>query len=337
MKKKIFKNICYFSSTYTLLLYLVHFSKEEIDDSFFVFSGQFPRDIAMRFPNHCYIPKLDSQRFPWLYPLRLFMLVKFNKLFRIPKLSNNTNLYAQDHTEMLNLLIGYHRYTLVAENPVMENILKYRQPKKVLGRSIFKRLYDKLRHLFFGPVYGHIWGYNSQCFAAIIEDEGSRKYLDGKDVIVVDVKQKWGEKTKNEKNTILYYYGITDYEMNKLKDKDIIIFTQPFTPEMEISEYQKYMVSMINKYPHNRSVIKIHPREEIDYNSIFHDIYVCKLRIPAQLFDLCGIHFKKAVTYNSSAVYDFSYDIQIDWYGLELKELFGDTFIPQNANICFLN
>lgn len=330
--KKQFNRVCCLSSTYSLLLYLIHANESEVNNTFFVFTGQFPKDIAMRFPNHCYIPKYDYQQHSRFYSLRLFMLVMYNKLFRIPIIREKTQLFAQDHTEMLNLLIGHHHYTMVAENPVMENILKYRQPSKTEKISIS----NQIRQLIFGPVYGHIWGYNPLCVAAIIEDEGSKKYLGGKNVIVVDARRKWNEKTKEEKKRILYYYGITDEEIDILKKKDTIVFTQPFVPEMTLAEYQYYMEAMINKYPHEQIVIKIHPREDLDYNKIFPDVHVCKLRAPAQLLDLCGIHFKKAVTYNSSAVYDFSYDIQIDWYGEEVKKWYGDAYVPKNATICSL-
>ena len=161
-------------------------------------------------------------------------------------------------------------------------------------------------------------------------------FFEGKKVIVLNLKRAWDNKTESERNKILNLYGINISELEIMKSKKIIVLSETFVPELPIEENQKYMVRLINKYPHDDIVIKIHPRDEIDYEKLFPSIMVCKLRVPAQLFDLIGVHFKIAATFNSSAVYDFSYNIRIDWYGEEVKDYYPNHPIPQNAHLCKL-
>ena len=84
----------------------------------------------------------------------------------------------------------------------------------------------------------------------------------------------------------------------------------------------------------------INPRDEIDYESLFPDVTVCRLRVPSQLFDMSGVRFEIAATYFSAAVLDFSYDIRVDWYADELmqKLKFLNHCSPpsQNINKCKL-
>ena len=187
-----------------------------------------------------------------------------------------------------------------------------------------------------GEVYARHWGYNNLCYGALIEDEGSKRYLEGKKVVILNLKQAWKDKTESERNAIMSLYGIKKIDLELMKSKKIIVFTQPFVPEMTIEENQKYMARLINKYPHDDVVIKVHPRDRIDYKSMFPDVMVCNLRVPAQLLDFLGVHFEIAATYNSSAVYDLSYTARIDWYAKELEYLYGKVPVPTNANLCKL-
>lgn len=330
-----YRNVCFFSSTYSLLLYLCYSSGDDIENTFFVFSETFPRDIFKNFNNSCYIPQSrDSGRFNIQ---KKWALSKYYKLFYIPRVRKDTKIFCQDHTTMLKLLIGNHPYILVAENPIMEGILKSCHFKERVFLSFKEKLNHYISKKMIREDYDKIWGCNKLCYAAIIADEGSIKYLDKKEVEVVDIFASWNRKATNEKNTILNFYGISSTEIESLKSKKIIIFTQPFLAEMTLEENIDYMVKLINKYPHNNIVIKVHPRDGIDYEKLFPDVLICKLQVPSQLFDLLGVHFELAATYNSSAVYNMSYDIKIDWYGEEIKHYFFDEApIPVKANLCRL-
>ena len=336
-RRKQFPIVCHFSSTYSLLLYLCYSSQKEIDDTFFVFSETFPKEIANNFENSCFIPKYkECSRF---YVQKKWIISRYFKWFCIPKVKKTTKVFSQDHTTMLQLLIGNHPYIMVAENPIMEEILKNYIPNQTQDISPKQYIYVWMYQKLVGPIYGCHWGYNNLCYGALIEDKDSEKFFEGKKIVVLNLKKAWNNKAVLEKNKLLRLYGLNISELEVMKKKKVIVFTQPFVPEMTIEENQKFMVRLINKYSHEDVVIKVHPRDKIDYEQLFPDILVCKSRFPAQLFDLLNIHFEIAATYNSSAVYNLSYDIRIDWYGEELKcysDVPFNTTIPPNVNICHL-
>jgi len=337
-RHKKFPIVCYFSSTYSLLLYLCYSSQREIENTFFVFSETFPKEIAYNFKNCCYIPKYkESIHF---YVPKKWIISKIYKWFVIPKIESQTKIFCQDHTTMLQLLIGRHPYYMVAENPVMETIMKSHYPKgRATGQTIKQHILDFINQKFIGPLYGHSLGFNHLCRGVLFSDKGSARYFHGKDIYLLNIFSAWNQKNENERNMILSLYGICSSDLESISSKKIIIYTQPFVPEMTIDDNKKYMVALIKKYPLEDIVIKVHPRDEIDYEQLFPGITVCKSRIPAQLFDLLGVHFEVAATYNSSAVYNMSYEIRIDWYGEELRH-FGSVLynapIPSNANMCHL-
>ena len=337
-RHKKFSNVCYFASTYSLLLYLCYISEEEFNNTFFVFSETFPEDIAKNFSNSCFIPKYKESTY--FYVPKKWLISKFYKWLFIPRINKKTRVFCQDHTTMLQLLIGQHPYTVVAESPTMVELLLLHAPteqKKLIWKH---RILDVVNRTLLGPVYGHTFGNNALCFSALVADEESVNYLKGKTVTVMNIFDAWNKKSQAERDLFMRLYGISSSDLQVLKSKRIIVFTQPFMPYMTIEENTKYMAALINKYPHKDMVIKIHPRDEIDYESLFPDVMVCRLRVPSQLFDMLGVRFEIAATYFSTAVLDISYDVRIDWYAEELtqrlKYLNDIGPLPRSVNICRL-
>lgn len=337
-KTRQYRNVCYFTSTYSLLLYLCYSSEEEVNNTYFVFCETFPKDIAKNFHNSCFIPKYKESKF--FYIPKKWIISKLYKWFCIPRINKNTRVFCQDHTTMLQLLIGQHPYTLVAESADMVGLILLHIPTGQNERAWKHRMLDIVNRALVGSIYGHTFGNNALCISALVTDEESINYLRGKTVTVLNIFDTWDKKTQSEINLVMRLYGICFSELQMLKSKRIIIFTQPFVPYMTLEENREYMVALINKYPHKDMVIKVHPRDEIDYESLFPDVMVCKLRVPSQLFDLIGIRFEIAATYCSAAVIDFSYDVRIDWYADELKQklkfLNNNGPLPRKINKCKL-
>jgi len=337
-KRKKYPIVCFFSSPYSLLLFLSISSEEDIDNTFFVFSETFPKDIAKNFTNKCFVPKYKESK--CFFVPKKWIISKFYKWLFIPRINKKTRIFCQDHTAMLQLLIGRHPYTLVAESPGMVGIFLSHVPaeqKKLIWKH---RIPEIVNRTLLGPIYGHTYGNNTLCFSALVTDNESINFLKGKTVTVLNIFDAWNKKTQTERNLVLRLYGICSSDLQLLKSKRIIVFTQPFMPYLTIEENKEYMVALINKYPHKDMVIKVHPRDEIDYESLFPDVMICRLRVPSQLFDMLGVRFEIAATYFSAAVLDFSYDIRIDWYADELMQkltfLKDSCLPPPNVNKCQL-
>ena len=73
--------------------------------------------------------------------------------------------------------------------------------------------------------------------------------------------------------------------------------------------------SSIETYRGTGIVIKPHPRDKFDYESVFPDCKVLKTRIPMQLLCAFGVRFERVITPFSTAVSEFPEDTEIVWLG----------------------
>lgn len=139
-------------------------------------------------------------------------------------------------------------------------------------------------------------------------------------VKIINLEELWSNIRADIKKTIINIWGINIENQRFLKDKEIILFTQPFseigvlTEEEKIELYKK----IIKKYNREKLIIKSHPQEKTDYKKEFPDIIVLEKNFPSELLTLLEFNFKKAVTVNSTAVSIFLGKAEIDFYGPEV-------------------
>lgn len=158
---------------------------------------------------------------------------------------------------------------------------------------------------------------------------------------VVDLKKLWRNKTTKEQDEILSIFSFNLDIIDKLKNKNIILFTQPLSEDGVISEKEKIDIysNIIKKYPKNELIIKIHPREKTNYKKIFKDYFVLDNILPFEILNLLDIKFKKAVTLFSTAALSFNEDTKIDFYGTEVNSKILERFGSCNhimVRNCFL-
>ncbi|MGY0393730.1 glycosyltransferase family 52 [Fusobacterium sp. SYSU M8A802] len=157
-------------------------------------------------------------------------------------------------------------------------------------------------------------------------------------VEVVNLKELWEKKNKNEKKEILEIFGIDNKISSYMQNKNIILYTQPLSEDGIISEKEKIELysKIILKYPKNKLILKIHPRERTKYEDIFEGVEILKKNFPAEFFDLLGVKFQKGVTIFSTAVLNSNIK-EVDFYGTEihpkLLKKFGsmDDIMKRNA------
>lgn len=122
-----------------------------------------------------------------------------------------------------------------------------------------------------------------------------------------------------EKKIILNIFGFNEKNIEKLKEKKNILYTQPLSEDGTITEKEKIELysKIIKNYKEETLVIKQHPKDKTDYKKIFPDIEVLDQNFPAELFSLLDMKFEKAITLFSTAVLSDK-NIKIDFYGTEV-------------------
>ena len=138
-------------------------------------------------------------------------------------------------------------------------------------------------------------------------------------VEIIDLKKLWKLKTREEQQEILEIFGFNNNLIKELKEKNIILFTQPLSEDGILNEQEKIELysKIILKYPKEKLIIKTHPREKTNYSKIFNEIYILEQNFPAEIFKLLEISFKKGVTLFSTAVLTNNCK-EIDFYGTEV-------------------
>lgn len=148
-------------------------------------------------------------------------------------------------------------------------------------------------------------------------------------VEIIDIKALWESKSSQEKEYILSFFNMDSTNLEKLKQRKVILFTQPLSEDGILTESEKVELysKVINNYSFEELVIKPHPREKTDYAKHFSDICLFKENCPSELLELLGIDFERVVTLFSTAALQYP-ESKVDFYGAschpKLKEKFGN-------------
>lgn len=293
MKDKRF--VCIVDTVYALLLFLLISPDEAINRTVFYFSDGIDHKIREKV-NANYIKVNTNIICRFINILKLRIRSFFHPL-------NHSLIYCQDHLYISGALIGLKSYYLLEDglsNYTRKNILNYKVSwlcEHVLG-------YIK-----------HPYGINSNCKKIFLTRLPNKipEILDK--VVHVNMQNLWDMSSIRKKEYILSVFGITKEIVECLYGKSIIVFTQPLDEIEGISELRKIEIysQILDLYDIKQLVIKPHPREITDYSLYFRNVCVCEKKIPFELLNILGVRFSRSVTIFSSAVFNFSYDISIDW------------------------
>ena len=246
--------------------------------------------------------------------LILFYIEKFKLFFYLLKMrilgSSNYCLYGED---MMMPYFYKKRKTYLIEDGTWS--YKVREEEK----TFLKRLKRVIR--LENPFYN---------FSG--EDKGVEKiYLTGLGEIPASIKEKveiiglkklWDEKTIEERNKILNFCDINLEKLKRIKTKKYLLLTQPLSEDGTLSEKEKIEIysEILSNYDLKNVVIKVHPREKLNYRNIFPEVEILDEYFPVELFKIFNIEPEKVITIFSSAVFGIAKRENIDFYGTEINE-----------------
>ncbi|MCI7186979.1 MAG: glycosyltransferase family 52 protein [Fusobacterium mortiferum] len=285
------KKVVLVSNLRMLLIFLL-LNSDDLDNICFIFDSSFSSDKKLK-KNLLLKEKKRFKRIASIF-FDYFKLKKLN-------LSKNVKVYGADHIRGANFFLKRYEFYLIEDG-----MMNY-------AKQTYKRTIKNL--LFSKPKLGR--------------DKNVKKiYLTGlaqipeaiKDKVeIVDLKKLWKLKTKEEQEEILEVFGFDREILEKIKEKNIILFTQPLSEDGILNEQEKIELysKIILKYPKEKLIIKTHPREKTNYSKVFNEIYILEQNFPAEIFKLLEISFKKGVTLFSTAVLTNNCK-EIDFYGTEV-------------------
>lgn len=332
MKKNNYSRVCIVATVYTLFLYLLYSKDDEIKNTFFFFGDGIPLSVRKKFNHYFYLKrpeKIWARRF-----FRIFL--NFFSHFRWSFLKS-AKIYGQDHLWFSSGIIGKRDYVLLEDAPFIMS----RYYKSVLRKNEMRNrtgMKGVLNCLLFGYIFRRRHGENNQCIEVILSQEDYSPILERKLIHIRTLDELWRDSSTSKKNEILLLFDISPEDIIFKGNKSIIVFTQPFSFDNCINEQEQVDLyrDILKNYNKNEVLLKVHPRDNIDYRKYFPDIAIFDKPVPMQLFDLMGAKFKKAVTICSTAVLSFPYEIEIDWIGTicnkTLFAFYGDIPLPDKLS-----
>lgn len=307
---------------YALLLYLLYTDEDKLENTnYFVGHGLY--DCIL--PNMIKIPEVLPYTVPSLIKARIKFLKYRWKL-------HNSNIYAQDHLTFSAPLIDNLKYTILEDCPNFFSVLMERMDK-----SAFKPcLGNYWLNFKVGRIYNRYWGFNPWCINRLVTTDSDVKTFEklGLPCKQVNLNALWKIASPSKRNFIENVFSLHDEA--KIKQKSVVIFSQPLIGDAHLSpgEFMSLYKPYIEKYGVGNIVVKLHPRDDFDYNKYFPGITTLKTKAPQQLLSAMGIKFKTAITVCSSAVSSMDEDCEIVWIGAEVDDrivkAYGHVKSPSN-------
>lgn len=321
--------ICVVDSVFALVVYLIISTEEDLKRTHFFMSSGIQEYVRNKFsPNMTYLKPVKKMHWIKMYMRILTLRMKCILRWRD---SDNLEIFAQDHLYFSSAIIGKRKYTLLSDGPQFLSLHKkskyyieqedYRQQSGITVRARRFFLY-----LLTGTTWNKSHGKNSQCKKIVLSEKECVDFVHTNDIELIN----FNDIPYDKLIRILNIFDLSEEDIKILKEKKIIVLTQPFSTDRVISEMEQKQIyeDMLSNYNYNDVVIKTHPRDTFDYRKYFKDVYVIDKPIPMQLLDILNIVFQEAATVCSSAVTSIPYDIKVRWLGSSihpniLKE-FGD-------------
>lgn len=317
MAKSNIHNLCIVGNVYGLYLYLLTHNQTEIDDTLFITKKNLLKDEScLKHVIHIHNHKL--------YRISIFRYLVFRFIFRLFIFGLNKSynkIYAQDHLLYANLILWNKEYTLIEDGPHSINLYSqtnlFKEKIAFLNRPLWQK---KWQYFWKGYAYNLPHGLSEKA-TSILAYADDKIYQDlHKKVYTVN--NIYEQISCKKKEFLLKVFSIDDYKCVNWENKEVILFTQPLFVDKLCSkmEHQRIYSDIINKYPKDKLIIKVHPRDTFMYENISSEITIVRGSIPSQLFDLLGIHFQCAATVFSTSVLSIPYPIKIDWWGTKISE-----------------
>ena len=345
-KNKYDKRICYVGTIYSLLLYLLHSSIEDINHTFFIFAYGIPDSICRRFKyyyilnhndlrnKHRIAFKLSKYRkLGWLLGIPIKLLILKNVGFKY-------KLYAQDHLFFSTDVIGNHDYILIEDSAkIFTNV-----NNGALFQSTWRMRYGKdwwlLKKLYGETLYGP-FGKNKCCKEVLLSEDDNHPSIKDKIKHICNLYDSWRSSSTEKKEFINRIFDLQDDDLSSLSRKNVL-FTQCLYPDLlSEKEHAKIYKKVLSHFSPADIVIKTHPRDVFDYKSYFPEYDVFDKIIPAQLLSLNGITYNNIITVCSTSVANVKYTGKLIWFGTEIDEkifkIIGHIEPPQAETACVIN
>lgn len=308
------RRIGIFGNAYSLLIYLLMENEKNINNTIFLIENNLKE---LKLNNKIIFLKNSKYKLIILIH-RFYCLIKcfyIEKRYKLEKI----DVYGNDHIPIAFYFLKKHNFYVIEEG-----LANYEKLPKVKEKPM----------LYFFSKLGRTKMVKKIFLTGLskIPIEINNK------VEIIELKKLYSQKNISEIEMILKVFNLEKVNLENLKAKKYILFTQPLSEDGYLSENEKVEIydKIIKKYPKKDLIIKTHPREITNYKEKFGEIDIITEIFPAEIFNIIGLKFEIVITAFSTSVFSIEAS-KIDFYGTEihpkLLKKFGsmDDLIKRNA------
>jgi len=339
-KKNNITRVCIVDTVYTLFVYLLYSSEDELRHTFYFFSSGVAQSIREKLDNHFYIKKIKGKKIHnILHRNFIFFTYYIFRYFRWSFL-RTAQIFGHDHLEFSAFIIGKRNYTYIEDGPKVLSVYQKNITNNYHWQSgaIFsiKHIVKKILNYLISGIFGHPIGNNKQCEALILTLDDNAHYISGKIKRVIPLNAAWKDISENKKQYIYKIYDLTENDIAAFQSKTHIILAQQFSSDGYISDADQFKIyeQIIQRYDPSVLILKPHPRDSFNYKKYFPNICVFSKPIPMQLLVLVGCsNFRKAITVCSSSINFFPDTVEKEWIGSFIHPVLYKLFPNLDRNI----
>lgn len=304
-------------SLWSLLIYLVANDLDCIKRTWYFFTDKgIHQSVRANFRHHVINISWDD-KVNWSVVQLCYIFIPFINIIRWPYLLYS-EIWGIDQGFGIQSIIGRRSYTLIEDGAADYCVSRV---------PVYNKL-DWIRKLLWGDIYCHDFGRNSKCKKIILTQPFHDEHLKNK-VESIDLSRLWHQSSKEKQTYILNCFNLTHREVELMASKKVIVLTQPFSKDCDISDEEQVEMyrNMIVPYGESNVIIKPHPRETLPYRHFMPNVLVMDKAIPFQLFTLLGIQFDTVVTVSSTAAMSIKNEhTLIDFKGTIIDKRISDVY-----------
>ncbi len=283
MKKEI-KRVCIVNNLYCLLIYLLLTDVENDKDSFYFFADDIPDQVLKNFPNSVRFktPISRIKQILFLIKLRFLRHTKYTFL-------KTASIYGQDNLLITSPLVGSSKLS-VLEDGLASYVVALHNRKLSFLKSIIGGPFMRQYCSGLSPYVERIFLTGLSPVPEVLKPK----------VEIISLNYLWDNSSVNKKNIIESKFNLNSVIINKFREIDSILLTQPLSEDNAFSEEEKIQLFR-NIIGDKFIAIKPHPRERTDYKNHFVNTVVLEPYLPIELLSLIGIRFSQVYTVFSTA------------------------------------
>lgn len=295
-------------ASYPLFLYMLYAPEEMLENTSY-YVGKTLSELPL--PHKMVMPPFPKYTEWEMFKYRARCFFKYRKVLK------RSQIFAQDHLFYSAPLIDNLPYTCVEDCPNFFLIREQRNEVKY-DDTLRSRLY----HLELGRIYQRYAGNNPYCTRRLITSPEDAALFErqGYSYELVSLQLLWDAASSKKRQYILDAYNLKD--IANITKRDVVLFSQPLVQDAHMSEQEvaNLFKASIERYGAENILVKMHPRDTLDYQKFFPGVAVLKTKAPQQLFNVMGVKYKAAITCCSSAVSSMGEDCEVVWLGAEVDD-----------------